>query len=74
MTERVIWPVDWNRPLSMEEMRVIERLDCAPERLDTFLPKRAGRIPSTRPKRVSVDRRGKDVGRRASRAKAGTKR
>lgn len=28
---RLTWPQDWNRPLSLEEQRIGERIDCAPD-------------------------------------------
>ena len=75
MTDRVIWPQDWNRPLSLEELRIGQRLETAPDHgMEAFLFERPSRIPSPRTKRVSGGRRGKDVGRSAGRAKARAKR
>jgi len=76
MKER-LFDVDYNRPLSIAERNIVERLECEPEpnsELASFLQSRAGRIQTPRSKRVSGGRRGKDVGRSAGRVKARAKR
>lgn len=63
MKERM-WPQDYNRPLSMEEMSVAQRLDVEPEpnyELGALVQERAGGVQASRTKRVSESRRNKDA-------------
>ena len=78
MTERVIWPVDWNRPLSMEEMRVIERIECAPDSglgaLGELVPEDRANLQSQSIVSCAGGRRAKGTGSGPSGAKAGAHR
>lgn len=62
MIERVIWPQDWNRPLSLEEQRIGERIDCAPDSgLEALLCKRASRLQAESTRGGVGKRRSKDA-------------
>lgn len=66
---RVIWPQDYNRPLSSQEQAIARRLDREPEktRVASFLQSKPPELQAQRIDSGAGERRDEDVERRPKR-------